>query len=359
MWHSEPKNQDGQRKPLAVLPLLGEDPLVTVVVPALDEERYIGACLESLVAQDYPSDRLEVLVADGGSKDRTRRIVTEVGVGAPFPVRLIENPGRTTPHGLNAGFAASRGEVIIILSAHGLADARFVSASVLALRETGAAAAGGPIDTRGDGSVADAIAAGLSHPFGVGDARFRFATEPGYVDTIAFAAYRRECFEALGGFDADREKAEDDFFNYRIRRAGGRLFLTPEVSSVYFARSTYRSVARQYFAYGKAKGRTGIEEPASVQIRHVVPSGAVAIGGVLALAGVSSGIARWALLLLGVLYASAAGYAGVRASMQRGRLELAPLTAATFPVVHASYGVGAIAGAVAALLRRQQPVRAP
>ena len=32
----------------------------------------------------------------------------------------------------------------------------------------------------------------------------------------AFAAYRRECFDLLGGFDTDRQYAEDDFFNYQV-----------------------------------------------------------------------------------------------------------------------------------------------
>jgi len=349
-------NQDGQRKPLAVLPSLADEPLVSVVVPSLNEERYIGACLESLVVQEYPPDLLEVLVADGGSTDRTRGLVAEVGASAPFPVRLVDNPNRATPDGLNAGIAAAHGDVIIILSAHGLANPRFVSANIQALRETGAAAAGGPIETRGEGLVADAIAAGLSHPFGVGDARFRFATEPGYVDTIAFAAYRRECFDVLGGFDLDRDKAEDDFFNYRVRRAGGRLYLTPAVSSVYFGRSSYRSVARQYFAYGKAKGRAGVEEPSSLRVRHLVPSAAVIGGGTFALLGLQFAAARWALVLMSMLYAAAATYAGARASLRRGRLLVAPLTAATFPVIHMSYGVGAIAGAVMALLRRRPPI---
>ena len=353
MRHAQSKNEDGQPNPLAVLPSLRERPLVSIVVPSLNEERYIGACLASLIAQDYPPAFLEVLVADGGSTDRTRGIVAEAGAEAPFAVLLVENPDRTTPHGLNAGIAVARGDVIIILGAHALADRRFVSASVEALRETGAAAAGGPIETRGEGTVASAIAAGLSHPFGVGDARFRFATGPGYVDTIAFAAYRRECFDVLGGFDVDRDRAEDDFFNYRVRRAGGRLYLTPAVSSVYFARSSYRSVARQYFAYGKAKGRAGVEEPSSLRVRHLVPSAAVLGGSTLGLLAIVCPPARWALAVAVTLYAAAAAYAGVRTTLRRDRPMLAPLAAAAFPVIHTSYGVGAIVGAVAALLRRR------
>ncbi len=337
---------------LGQLPPLAAEPTVSVVIPALNEERYIGALLASLAAQTYPLDRLEVLVADGGSADATRAIVAAAGAASVMAVRLIENPGRTTPHGLNAGIAAATGDVVIILGAHALVDTGFVEANVAALRETNAAAAGGPIETRGEGRMATAIASALSHPFGVGDARFRFATEPAFVDTIAFAAYRRECFDLLGGFDTDRQYAEDDFFNFRIRQAGGRLYLTPAVKSVYFARSGLRPLIRQYFAYGRAKGKAAVEEPASIRPRHLAPAAAVSLGGALVLLGAFLPVARIALFTAGGLYALLAAYSGRRAATRRGAVRLAPLTALLFPVVHVSYGLGTLLGAALRLAGR-------
>lgn len=325
------------------MPALPDRARVSVVVPALNEERYIGACLESLGAQTYPADLIEVLVADGGSDDATRAIVAAEGEGAPFPVRIIDNPGRTTPAGLNAGVRAAVGDVIIILGAHATAEPRFVEAAVAALRASGASAAGGPIETVGEGPVAEAIAAAMSHPFGVGDARFRYATDPGYVDTIAFAAYRRECFDLLGGFPVDRVRAEDDFFNYEVRRAGGKLYLTPEVRSTYYARATFRGLARQYFGYGEAKGRAAVDEPASVRPRHLVPLAAVVGGGLLAAAALALPRAR---LLLGggtMLYGVLAAASAVQATRGRDR-RLAPLTAVAFPLIHTAYGFGSALG---------------
>ncbi len=336
---------------LGQLPPLSAEPTVSVVIPALNEERYIGGLLDSLAAQTYPAERIDVIVADGGSSDGTRAIVAAAGAVTVMTVRLVENPGRTTPHGLNAGIAAATSDVVVILGAHALVDSRFVEANVGALRQTNAAAAGGPIETRGEGRVATAIAAALSHPFGVGDARFRFATEPAYVDTIAFAAYRRECFELLGGFDTDRQYAEDDFFNYRIRQAGGRLYLTPAVKSVYFARSGLRPLIRQYFAYGRAKGKAALEEPRSIRPRHLAPAAAVSLGGALAVASVFVPLARIALLLAGALYGALALYSARRAAARRDAPQLAPLVTALFPVVHVSYGLGTLVGVVRRLAR--------
>ncbi len=329
---------------LGQLQPLPPEPMVSVVIPALNEERYIGALLDSLAAQTYPAAGFEVIIADGGSADATRAIVAAASTG-PMTVRLVENPGRTTPHGLNAGIAAATGDVVIILGAHALVDPGFVEANVEALRQTNAAAAGGPIETRGEGRMATAIASALSHPFGVGDARFRFATEPAFVDTIAFAAYRRECFDLLGGFDTDRQYAEDDFFNYRIRQAGGRLYLTPAVKSFYFARSGLRPLIRQYFAYGRAKGKAAVEEPRSIRPRHLAPAAAVTVGGALLAASLFVPVARIALLVAGGLYAALALYSTRRAAARRDARPLAPLVAALFPVIHVSYGLGTLLGA--------------
>jgi GT2 family glycosyltransferase len=294
-----------------------------------------------------------VVVADGQSEDRTREVVTAIARESSVPIRLVENPARRTPEGLNAGIAASRGQVIMIMGAHARAAPGAVSASVDALRATGAAAAGGPIETRGETDVARAIAAALSHPFGVGDARFRYAETPAYVDTVAFAAYRREVFDLLGGFDPDRDKAEDDFFNYRIRRAGGRLYLTPAVRTVYLARSSFPAVWRQYMGYGRAKGRAAIEAPRSIRLRHLAPSAAVLAGGALVLFSPWSTVARLILVALAATYAIAAAVSAFRATSRRGQHgRLAPLTAAVFPVVHTAYGLGLLLGARRTLLRR-------
>ena len=347
-----PQRGRTHRGALASLPPLPPRPLVSVVIPALNEERYIGALLESLEAQTYPPDRFEVVVSDGGSKDSTREIIRETAARWKAPLRLVENPAMLTPQGLNAGVEAAAGDVIIILGGHSLVDPRFIEESVIALQETGAAVAGGVIEARGEGRLANAIAAALSHPFGVGDARFRFSTRPGYVDTIAFAAYRRECFELLGGFDTDRHLAVDDFYNFRVRDAGGRLYLTPAVRSVYYTRTGLRPLAKQYFGYGRAKGRASVEVPPSIQPRHLVPAATIAAASLLLLASRVSRSARWLFILGGVAYGGLNAASSASAASRRGDRTLGPLIAGVFPLIHASYGVGMILGAISAASHR-------
>jgi succinoglycan biosynthesis protein ExoA len=335
------------RGALASLPPLKESPLVSVVIPALNEERYIGSLLDSLEAQTYDHNLIEVLVAEGGSKDTTREIVQSRRATTSLRrVVLLGNPGRTAAHGLNTGAAAAEGDVIIVLGAHSRVAEDFVEENVRALRETGAAAAGGPITTEGQGKVASAIAAAMSHPFGVGDARFRFSNAPGYVDTIAFAAYRRECFETLSGFDEARDKGEDDLFNFRVRDQGGKLYLTPRVRSTYYSRAGFRGVASQYFGYGKAKGSTLADEPRALRPRHFVPATTLVVGGVLLAGSVVSSRSRFLLICAAAAYIALATLSAFRASTKRGHPQLTLLTGAVFPVLHVSYGAGMITALV-------------
>src|SRR5690242_3253922 len=92
-------------------------PLVSVVIPCRNERGFIGSCLDSLLASDYPLERLEILVADGMSDDGTREILKAYCARYP-QIRLIENPKKIVPTGLNQAIQAARGEVIVRMDAH-------------------------------------------------------------------------------------------------------------------------------------------------------------------------------------------------------------------------------------------------
>ncbi|MBV9122358.1 MAG: glycosyltransferase, partial [Planctomycetes bacterium] len=124
-------------------------PAVSVVVPCRNEAANIEACLRSILAQEDPPGGMEVLVADGMSQDGTREKIAELTRG-DVRVRLIDNPGRIVPTGLNAAIQAARGEIIIRMDAHTVYAPDYVRQCVAALTETGAENVGGPALTRGD-----------------------------------------------------------------------------------------------------------------------------------------------------------------------------------------------------------------
>jgi GT2 family glycosyltransferase len=317
-------------------------PLVSVVIPCLNEERYITNLLDSLAAQDYGPDGIEVIVADGGSTDRTRELVDAY----PSQFRrlaLVDNPKRITVGGLNAGMDAATGDCWIIIGAHSVVREDFVRASVEALQRTGAACVGGPIETVGEGRTGRAIAAAMSSPFGVGNARFRYADTEGEVDTVPFGCYHRQVWENVGRFDETVDGADEDSYNARLIEAGGRIVLVPTIRSTYYPRRTLRALAKQYWEYGAAKG-TLLGRGRPLQPRHFAPSAMVAGGPLLLLLGAFLKPARVLLVLLAGLYVAGGVVMSARVARKSGASRA--LTFAATAIMHATYGAGFIAGAL-------------
>ncbi len=81
---------------------------LSFVVPAYNEEMYLPACLESILAQTQGmGDSVEIIVVNNASADRTR----EVALSYPG-VRVVDEPRKGLTYARQAGFAASKGELI-------------------------------------------------------------------------------------------------------------------------------------------------------------------------------------------------------------------------------------------------------
>ena len=138
---------------------------------------------------------------------------------------------------------------------------------------------------RGSVPFGKAVALATSHPLGVGGSRFHYATRVLETDSVYMGAWRREVYAWAGGFDEEMACNEDDEFSYRLRSKGGRIVLDPAIRSVYYNRSTVRTLWRQYFRYGLWKVRVAQKVPRQIRPRHVIPFafvGALVGGGLLA-----------------------------------------------------------------------------
>lgn len=270
-------------------------PQISVIVPIRNEAAFIERCLTSLIHQTLARDRFEVLVVDGRSTDKTREIVSRFVEHTPF-LRLLDNPGQTAPHAMNIGLEEARADVIVRVDGHCELDPDYLETALEILAETGAGCVGGPLKNVGETYWARAIALGMSSPFGVGNALFRYAEQASEVDTLAFGAYRREVFETVGPFNEELTRNQDDEYNYRVRAAGFKIWLDPRLRSVYYTRGTLKSLWKQYYQYGFWKIRVLELHPGSLQLRHLIPAlfWLALISGVLA----ALLLRPWGLLLL-------------------------------------------------------------
>jgi succinoglycan biosynthesis protein ExoA len=323
-------------------------PSVSVLIPCRNEERTVGEVLDAFRAQTYPADRMEVVVADGFSTDATRARLADYARAHPeFSLRVVDNPGRTAPAGLNAGLRAARGEIILRMDAHAVPAPDYIEQTVEALARTGCDGVGGGIDIRpgGPGIVARAIAAAVGDPFATGGVRYRAGGAPGEVDTVPFAAFRREVFDRIGTFNEQVPVNEDYEFNYRVRAAGGRIWFSPTIRSRYIARSGWRALLRQYFFYGHQKAVMLSFHPKSLRVRQLVPA---LFAPSLLILGVGALFSAGLAFLLGVellAYALAAGFFAFRAAAARKDPALGLVLPAVYFCIHGAWSAGFWVGA--------------
>lgn len=214
-------------------------PVVSVIVPCLDEEKFISSCLESIIKNDYPKERLEILVVDGMSEDKTREIVRNYSKKYSF-LKLLDNPKIITPSAMNIGIKNAKGEIIIKMDAHSIYEKDYISKCAEHLKESSADNVGGVLKaiSSKNSLTARAIAISLSHFFGAGGSYFRTGIDkPKDVDTVAFGCYWKKIFDKIGFFDERMAKTEDLELNFRLKKAGGKIMLFPDIKALYYPSS--------------------------------------------------------------------------------------------------------------------------
>lgn len=316
-------------------------PAVSVVIPMRNEEEHIRRCVESLLAQDYPHSSMEILVVDGRSDDGSREVVRSFGESEPR-VLLLDNPHRVTPHALNTGVTASSGDVVIILGSHSFVSPDFVRRNIEVLNATGADCVGGRIDTLSNSRLGKIVSLAMSSPFGVGNARFRTSDRPGYVDTVAFGAYRKEVFDRIGLFDEELVKNQDDEFNFRLTLSGGKIYLDPSIRSSYWSRPTLVKLWRQYYQYGNWKIKILKKHGRLPSTRHLAPGAALLLFIFSLLLGILVPSLFWLPIVLLILYLALSLFFTLKIAMANGPdCIILPLAFAT---LHLSYAIGFIRG---------------
>lgn len=318
---------------------------VTVVMPVHNEEGFIRDSLQAVLEQDYPGDLIEIIVSDGMSTDRTRVIVAEMQA-SHANIRLVDNPGKIAPTGLNIAIQQASGEVIVRVDGHCEIRPDYIRHCVEYLRKEDVVGVGGPLETIGETVVAQAIALAMSSPFGVGGSAFRTVKDRRtFVDTVAFPAYRRETLATAGRFDEELVRNQDDEYNYRLRAMGGRILMTPDIRSRYYSRSSFRSLWRQYAQYGFWKVRVMQKHPRQMSLRQFVPPIFVATLIMLSAMALFFGVARVLLALTAGVYLLANLAAAIATSARHGWQYL-PYLSLAFAILHFSYGAGFLYGLV-------------
>ena len=313
-------------------------PRVTIAMPAFNEEHYIEACIASVQAQDYPREQIEILVADGRSTDRTREILARLTAADPRIV-LVDNPERLQAAGLGLMVKQATGDIIVRMDVHCEYAPDYVRRCVETLERTGADNVGGAQRARAKTFFQRALCAALASPLGVGGARYRSSDAEGFVDTVFLGAFRRRVFETIGLWDPKAITNEDAELNQRILDSGGQIYLSRDIVVHYYPRDSFKSLATQYFKYGRGRARTLLKVGHFANIRPAIPF--LMVTGATAMLMLPP---LWPLLpAAAATYALATGAEAVRVGHKLGPAAVGAIWA-MFPTLHLSHGVGFASG---------------
>lgn len=322
-------------------------PAVSVVIPCRNELGRLRHVCEDLDRQDFP-ETFEVVIADGSSDDGTRELIAGLVADNPFRfrLRLVDNPRRIIPCGLNAAVQAAAGSAIIRVDGHSRLPADYLRLLSQAL----AAGVGDVVGPRirtipgGESLLARTIALALGTRLGSGGTPSRGTlNRPVRTVHTVMSCYYRTTWERIGGYDERLGSNEDFDFDYRAGRAGFRVVSLPAPEFGLVARPTLTGLARQRWRYGWWKAAVLTKQPRSLSARQVLPPLAL-------LAAVAVGTIAPKIMPAGLaLYCAITAFSALAAAF-RSRWSLtaacgaAALAPAVFGVVQGIWAAGLLAG---------------
>ncbi|KQV33339.1 MULTISPECIES: glycosyltransferase family 2 protein [unclassified Rhizobium] len=310
------------------------EPRTLIVIPCLNEEAHIGPLIDQLgPAMEALDARL--LVVDGGSTDATRAIVA--GITAENPrVTMLDNPKRIQSAAINLAVDRFGDDYyyLIRIDAHGSYPDDYCEVLVREAIETGADSVVVAMQTVGFDTFQKATAYAQNSRLGNGGSKHRVGSTGHWADHGHHALMRISAFKAVGGYDEAFSHNEDAEFDYRLNKAGHRIWMTDRTSMVYYPRSSIGPLFRQYFAYGRGRARNFLKHRVRPGLRQMIPLSVapLAVGALLA-------VINWAAVIpVGVWALACIAYGFWMAIGERN--PYGPLAAVSAMVMHFAWSAG-------------------
>ena len=207
---------------------------LSVVIPVHNGGENLRLCLEALAQSTRLAD--EIIVVDDASTDGSANLAHRFGAS----VIRLPGPPRGAAMPRNRGAAIASGTVLVFLDA----DVSVHPDTLAVLEET--------LSQHDD--VAGLFGSYDDHPLAQGLATqyknllHHYVHQHGRREASTFwtgcGAIRREIFETIGGFDESFRVIEDIELGTRLRRAGYRIWLCPDVQVTHLKRWTLGSLLR-------------------------------------------------------------------------------------------------------------------
>ncbi|MEM2897535.1 MAG: glycosyltransferase [Candidatus Bathyarchaeia archaeon] len=233
----------------------GYKPLVSVIIPTFNSERFLERCLQSIRAQTYPN--IEIIVVDNYSADRTREIAAKYADSV-----LLKGFERSSQ--INFGIKYARGKYVYRVDSDFILEPTVVEEAVEKCEKEGF----------------DAVCIhNTSDPTVSFWAKVRKLERDCYIDdglNVAARFFRKDVFNAVGGFDEELVAAEDYDLHNKLLKAGFKIGRIKAKEIHIGEPKTLWEIAKKHYYYGKTlhkflkkNGRRGVKQLSPLRLSFI------------------------------------------------------------------------------------------
>lgn len=324
---------------------------VSLCVIAYNEEQLIRGLLDDISKQDYPHELTELVFVNNGSTDTTLDLFSSFArINSDFLRVCIRSQEKSNQaHGWNTALSNAMGDVIIRIDAHARIPHNYISECVKEI-ESGESIVGGgrPCITQQNKPWDNTLLAAEECLFGSSIMGYRRKHDKKeYLSSLFHAAYKREVFASVGGFNEHLGRTEDNELHYRMRKAGFKFACCPNISSNQYIRGSFPAMVKQKYSNGLWIGLTLSVCPGCLSILHFAPF--LLVLGLIITAVMAFMGKPLLLILLALSYLIFDIVISIGALGYNGYNKTKPWLFLMFPVLHISYGLGTLIGVICAI----------
>lgn len=327
--------------------------IVSVVIPCRNEVAFIQECIDAIYANKINTDVfLNVFVVDGMSDDGTREKIQSLQNKYPS-LQLIDNVKQLTPYAFNLGIYASKADYIQIVGARHILSSNYIQQALDILKSKSEVwCVGGKLINEYINETGEIISKAMSTSFGMGIGNFRTLVKSGYTDTVTSPMYPFWVFEKIGFFDEQLVRNQDDDFNFRVTKAGGKIYFENDIFLKYYVRGNYSGLYRQFYQYGYWKVFVNQKHKAVTTFRQLIPPLFVVFIFLSIILSLLNPLLAILSFIVYLVYISLALLMGFKNGT---KLKESVQISITFPIMHFSYGLGYLKGILDFIILQKKP----
>ncbi len=324
-----------------------------VTIPCRNEVNFIEECVTAIYQSNFrEAIDLYVTVVDGMSDDGTRDIIYSLMDKYPS-LNLIDNVKQLTPYAFNLGILSRRCDYYQIVGVRQILSSNYLSKSIEILSSDDSIwCVGGNVENVYLNDIGEIISKAMSTSFGMGLGNFRVLENSTFVDTVGTPMYPSWVFEKIGFFDEDLVRNQDDDFNFRVTKTGGKIWLETSITIKYYVRANFKGLYTQFYQYGYWKVFVNTKHKTVTTYRQLVPPLFVTYSCSLILFFQIPSPFNWIYFSGFLAYLSILIVVSVKLSIKFKEFEK---FLRTFIILHFSYGFGYLHGILNFLLLQRKP----